>query len=136
MLALGTHDDAGEMLSRLLEAGAAGYLRKQTPAVAILEAVRRVARGETAFSQEQPAQVRCQREEARRRRASLTEREQEVLVLLAQGKSNREIAQALHITPKTAEHHVASILGKLDVANRTAAAVWALSQGFAAQAKK
>lgn len=62
--------------------------------------------------------------------AHLTEREWEVLALVAQGKRNREIAQELCICEKTVEYHVTNILGKLRLPNRTAAAVWALRTGL------
>lgn len=63
--------------------------------------------------------------------ASLTRREREVLALVAQGKSNREIAQKLSITDKTAGHHVGHILRKLEVSSRTQAALWAIWTGTA-----
>ena len=57
----------------------------------------------------------------------LTDREREVLALLAQGMRNREIAEALCISEKTVEHHVSAILRKLGVENRVQATVWVLS---------
>ena len=68
-------------------------------------------------------------EEAQSQRGKLTEREREVLTLIAAGKSNGEIAWALRITPNTAKAHVASIIRKLGVASRTEAAVmWVREQ--------
>jgi len=61
----------------------------------------------------------------------LSERELEVLRLLAQGKSNREIADQLVITELTVRTHVSNILGKLHLASRTQAALWALKEGLA-----
>jgi DNA-binding CsgD family transcriptional regulator len=66
------------------------------------------------------------REEVGERWESLTEREREVLRLVVEGETNREIAQALGISEKTAGHHVSSVLGKLEVDSRTEAAVWAV----------
>jgi non-specific serine/threonine protein kinase len=62
--------------------------------------------------------------------AGLTPRETEVLRLLAQGSTDREIADALSISPRTAEKHVRAILGKLDVPTRTAAATFAIRNGL------
>ena len=61
--------------------------------------------------------------------AGLTAREREVVVLIAQGKSNRAIAEALGVSEKTAERHVANILSKLDVHSRTQIATWAVETG-------
>ena len=68
------------------------------------------------------------------RLASLTSREREVLRLIAAGRSNREIASALFIAPKTASVHVSNILGKLGAASRTEAAAIAHREGLVAQA--
>jgi DNA-binding NarL/FixJ family response regulator len=58
--------------------------------------------------------------------ALLTKREAEVLALLGEGMSNRDIAGRLFLTPKTVEHHVGSVLAKLEVSNRAAAAIFAM----------
>jgi len=64
-----------------------------------------------------------------RREGELSEREQEVLALVAQGLSNREIATQLYISPKTASHHVSRLLAKLGLRNRAEATAWALAHG-------
>ncbi len=64
-------------------------------------------------------------------REPLTERETEVLRLLAQGKSNKEIARALSVTEQTVKSHVSHILDKLDVSSRTQAALYAMRTGLA-----
>ncbi|HEX6151295.1 helix-turn-helix transcriptional regulator [Nocardioides sp.] len=74
---------------------------------------------------------RRRRSETRAHPAGLTQREQEVLALLTEGRSNDEIADALVISPKTVDHHVSAVLGKLGVPNRRAAAALALEQGLA-----
>ena len=60
----------------------------------------------------------------------LTKREHEILILVAQGKANKEIARELHISVKTVEYHITNILGKLGAASRTEAVVKALEQGL------
>jgi len=82
------------------------------------------------YNQEQLERARRWREEVGARWERLTEREREVLQLVVEGRTNREIAQALGISEKTAGHHVGSVLGKLEVDSRTEAAVWAVREGF------
>jgi DNA-binding NarL/FixJ family response regulator len=106
-----------------IRAGALGYLLKDTPADNLVETIRRVNVGEI-FIQPQIAS-RALRELAHPQTNPLTplsEREREVLVLLAQGSSNREIADKLVITEGTVKTHVSNILAKLQAENRTQAA--------------
>ena len=114
----------------LLEAmrhGAAGYLTKDLTGDALLRAVRGLRRGDLAMSRQHAAQVveHLQRggqggmpDEMR----LLSAREQEVLRLLAEGLTDREIAGALAISPRTVESHVSAVLRKLEVRNRAEAA--------------
>ena len=90
----------------------------------VVEAVRCAAQGKVFFSGEQRARARYWREEVGERWESLTEREQEVLRLLAEGLDNAAIAEALCVTTKTAAYHIANILSKLEVASRLEAVVW------------
>jgi DNA-binding NarL/FixJ family response regulator len=83
-----------------------------------------------------PAVTRLLAQRLRERRTAptvepLTEREREVLALVAQGASNKEIARSLFITERTARTHVSNILGKLGLASRTQAALWAVDHGMA-----
>ncbi|NTU82785.1 MAG: helix-turn-helix transcriptional regulator, partial [Chloroflexales bacterium] len=68
---------------------------------------------------------------ARRSAAGLTQREHEVAALVAQGRSNRAIAEALVISERTAEHHVANILAKLDFSSRAQIAAWVVAAAHA-----
>jgi DNA-binding NarL/FixJ family response regulator len=118
-----------------IKAGARGYLLKDTPATELLEAIRRVHAGESII---QPSvATRMIAEFARRREVAqdpenetLSERERDVLRLLADGLSNKEIASRLILAEGTVKNHVSTILEKLHAANRTQAARVAREQGL------
>jgi DNA-binding NarL/FixJ family response regulator len=124
VLALSAYDD-DRYLSGMMTAGAVGYLLKSEAPNQIVEAVVRVYRGEELWSDEQYTRIERWRNEIGKIRNSLTEREIEVLVLIASGLSNKEIAQKLIITVRTADFHVSNILRKLGAVSRVEAAVWA-----------
>ena len=112
----------------MLEARAAGYLLKDEPET-IVAAVRAAAQGEGYFSPPVAAKVATR---ARGERpAGLTKREVEMLKLVAEGLSNKEIAQTLSVAVRTVDFHVSNILKKLEVTSRVEAAVWAKEQGVA-----
>ena len=117
-------------------AGAAGYLLKDEEPEKIVAGVRAAAAGEALISPRIAAgmleRIRAARPEHRATEglAALTERELEVLARLGKGRSNREIASELHVTAATVKNHVASILGKLGLENRTEAAVYAARAGL------
>lgn len=121
VLALSSYDDAS-YVGGLLEHGASGYLTKDKPAAMIVEAVRAVARGEGRWFV-QPA---AERDPA----PQLSAREREVLALLAEGRSNAEIAEALFISENTVRNHLASTYGKLRVGSAREAVAWAWRHGF------
>lgn len=115
-----------------IRAGAMGFLLKDTPADNLLETIRRVHAGEVFIQQEIAS--RALREligPQARTIEPLTDREKEVLDLLAQGYSNREIAEELVLTEGTVKNHVSNILGKLQAENRTQAADIARRYGLA-----
>ena len=117
-----------------LEAGAAGYLLKDAEADEVAAAVRAAQRGEVHLD---PAVARQLTASLRRGpsadpAALLTAREREILVLLAQGKANKEIAGELVISERTARTHVSKILAKLGLSSRTQAALWAVRKGLVA----
>jgi RNA polymerase sigma factor (sigma-70 family) len=114
-----------------VRAGALGYLLKDAPAETLIETIRRVQAGE-AFIQPEIAS-RALREIMRPDAHAiepLSEREREVLVLLAQGLANKDIAEKLVITEGTVKNHVSNILAKLQVENRTQAADIARKRGL------
>lgn len=112
-----------------VRAGAIGYLLKDTQAHELCRAIRAAAAGQVQLSPE--AAVRLMREvRAPDSPETLTDRETEVLRLLAQGLSNKELAQALTIREKTVKTHVSNILAKLGVPSRTQAALYAVRMGL------
>ena len=114
-----------------LEAGAAGYLLKDAQADEVAAAIRAAAAG--AVPPRPGRRQAAGRHAARPRPAadSLTAREREVLTLIADGATNRQIARQLGVTERTARTHVSNILGKLGLTSRTQAALWAVREGLA-----
>jgi NarL family two-component system response regulator LiaR len=115
-----------------IKAGAAGYLLKDVPPSALAEAIRTVHRGEALLHPAVAAKLMQEYAEERPPAPDerLTERERDVLRLVARGLSNKLIARELSVSEKTVKTHVSSILAKLEVADRTQAAVYALRQGL------
>jgi NarL family two-component system response regulator LiaR len=128
-----------------IRAGAQGYLLKDIPPTELVHAVREVYLGKVQLHPEVAKKlmlaVAAKKEEPTASRAAmrsedgLTEREQEVLQLIADGRNNREIAEKLVISEKTVKTHVSNILSKLHLDDRTQAAVYALRHGLAAEKK-
>jgi DNA-binding NarL/FixJ family response regulator len=108
----------------MMEAGAAGYMSKGESAERLIGAIRRAADGEILFDVEQFARARRWRETVSEKWASLTDREREVLKLIAEGMDNKAIAKALNITSRTAAFHVTNIMEKLGVDSRQKAVAW------------
>jgi two-component system NarL family response regulator len=117
--------DGDEDIYRALEAGAQAYLLKDMLCDEILAAIRAVHAGQRRI----PAAVGTRLAE-RMAGMNLSEREQQVLDLVAAGKSNKEIAAALEITEATVKGHMTNILGKLGVTDRTQAVITALRRGL------
>jgi len=123
------HQDRDYLL-KALEIGALGYILKDADASALIEAVRSVYEGQTYI---QPIMARELVNEYKRiksgaddPRNQLTDRETEVLKLLSKGMLNKEIANVLFISEKTVKNHISSIFRKLNVQDRTQAAVYAI----------
>ncbi len=130
------HDD--EHLFAALKAGALGYVLKDAPPEQTLEAIRAAARGEGFLGPslvgrvlEEFARVSLLRAEAKEVFAELTRREMEVLELLGAGLRNRDIAERLFLSEKTVKNHISSIFLKLQVNDRTEAALLAAKYGIA-----
>jgi DNA-binding NarL/FixJ family response regulator len=119
-----------EKVTAALEAGASGYVLKDAEAEEVATAIRAAFAGEVHLD---PAVARLLAERMRQKKnpsqelvEPLTDREREVLGLLAQGMSNKDIGAKLFITERTARTYVSNILGKLGLASRTQAALWAV----------
>jgi DNA-binding NarL/FixJ family response regulator len=113
-----------------VRAGAIGYLLKDTDAAELRRAIKAAARGQVQLSPQ--AAARLMREvRAPGEPQELTEREKDVLRLIARGKANKEIAAALVIQENTVKTHVRNVLAKLGVTSRTQAALFAAQHGLA-----
>lgn len=115
-----------------IQAGAVGYLLKTSSAQKIAEAIRSVYYGERVLEPEVTGKLMKQAHQPKQEKLhdSLTPREYEILLLIAEGKSNQEIADELFITQKTVKTHVSNILSKLHVEDRTQAAIYAFKHGL------
>jgi DNA-binding NarL/FixJ family response regulator len=129
-----TSFDDDEHILPAIRAGALSYILKHVSAEELVEAVRKAARGEVVMSPQVAARVmRELRQGADAKQAldtDLSERELEVLRLIAEGRSNSEIAEELVISEHTVKRHVSNILSKLHLADRTQAAVYAWREGM------
>ncbi len=127
VLVLTTYDTDGDIV-RAVEAGATGYLLKDTPRLQLVEAVRAAARGETVLAPGVAARL------VSRMRApvaeSLTPRELQVLAEVARGRSNVEIGRVLHIGEATVKTHLLRVFAKLGVDDRTRAVTVAMERGL------
>ncbi len=119
--------DSDEDIHRAIQSGAQSYLMKDMSKAEIVGAIRAVRAGEKPL----PHAI-ATRLAARRRRPELTTREREVLQLIVKGRSNKEIAAALELAEDTVKSHLKTLFAKLDVQDRTAAAVRALQLGLVA----
>ncbi|MDX6238676.1 MAG: hypothetical protein QOG10_3491 [Kribbellaceae bacterium] len=123
-----------EALFTAIMAGASGYLLKQVSGTDLIGAVRRLAAGESLLD---PAMTTAVLERLRHpaeeedddpRYKSLTEQERRILDLIAEGKTNRQIAQTMFLAEKTVKNYVSGLLRKLDMERRTEAAVYAVER--------
>lgn len=126
----GYEDD--DFVFKLLEAGASGYLLKTAPIKALVKAIHEVAAGQSSLDPAIARKVLRQFSEGTPRRKqeefyeALTDREQEVLRLLAEGKTNKEIAEVLIISDRTVQTHLSNIFSKMGVSTRTEAVLEAI----------
>lgn len=133
VLVLTTFDDR-EYVAKALQAGASGYLLKDTPFDELTLAIRLVHKGHTQLGPGLASKALAQPPPPNALAVSnqwdaLTPREQEIIFLIAQGASNREIAKALFIAEKTVKNRITSILSQLNLRDRTQLAIVALQKG-------
>ena len=124
-----------EKLFPSIKAGAMGYLLKNVSPGDLVNAIKAAHRGEAQLN---PEIARRLMEEVSNKPSTtgeeeLTRREMEVLRLIAQGRNNRDISEELVLSEKTVKTHVSNILGKLHLADRTQAAIYAINQGWVSQ---
>lgn len=134
VLMLTSYSDDAAVFSSIM-AGAGGYLLKNTGRADLLKAVRAVARGEALLDPAVTRKVTDRLTQLARAKeaeeiAPLTEREREVLALVARGLTNKEIADRLVISEKTARNHISHILDKLNLSRRSEAAAYAVRKNL------
>lgn len=125
-LILTSYDDDEALFSAVM-AGAAGYLLKEIRGTGLVDAIRQVAAGRSLMDPKvtEKLLVRLREGDPRDQQlAALTEREQNVLALIAEGLTNRQIGNELHLAEKTVKNYVSTILAKLGMQRRTQAAVF------------
>lgn len=116
--------DGGDEIAAALQAGAMGFVGKDTALAELLEAIRQVHAGNRVIPPELARRL------AGRIASQLSPREMEVLTLIARGRSNKEIGAALNVVEPTVKVHVTNILAKLGVADRTQAVLTAVKRGL------
>ncbi len=126
VLMLTSYADDRALFSSIM-AGAAGYILKETRGSALLDAIQTLADGGSLLDPQMTRRVFERLREGQRTTdplTQLTEQEQRILELIAQGKTNREIAGEVFLSEKTVKHYVSNVLGKLQLARRSEAAVY------------
>ncbi len=113
-----------------LEAGATGYLLKDADASDVVDAIRAAVAGEVRLDPAVAAALAMSLRTPASSAETLTPREREVITLVAEGRTNREIGKRLGVAERTARTHVSNILAKLGLASRTQAAMWAVREGL------
>ena len=134
VLVLSAHDQP-ELVRRVMQDGAIGFVRKDTEPTELLRLLRRAAEGRTALSGDMALRVAESLRQApgdrsfAERFAALSPRQQEVVALVAEGRTNREIGDALCLSEGTVKNHVTRILEVMEVTDRTKLAVLAVRHG-------
>ena len=140
IIMLTVSEDADDLLEAL-RAGARGYLLKNIETDFLLDSVRRAANGESVMSAQMAGKLADamrvpQKAATTSNPEKLTPREREIIMMLATGASNKEIARQLELAESTVKIHVQGILRKLNLASRVQAAVYAVAHGFVVEQAK
>ena len=133
VVVLTTYTDTTNV-GQAIAAGAIGYVPKDVPPPELATTIREAARGVLHLApivQRTLLQAIAAPHHTEPNPEELTEREREVLVLLAEGRSNKEIARQLHVSERTVQGHIGHLLGKLGLVSRTQAAIYAIARGVA-----
>ena len=129
VIALTSYTDDARVIA-VLRAGAIGYVRKDAAPDLLLASVRAAAQGQSFLDPAVAGVVLQELSQGGKPEVALSEREQEVLRQLVIGRTNREIAEAMSVSPETVKTHVGNILAKLHLSHRTQAVIYALKNGI------
>lgn len=129
IIALTSYADDARVIA-VLRAGAIGYVRKDAAPDVLLASIRAAARGQSLIDPAVAGAVLQELSHSEKPEVALSEREQDVLRQLALGRTNREIAETMMVSPETVKTHVGNILAKLHLAHRTQAVIYALKRGI------
>jgi NarL family two-component system response regulator LiaR len=129
IVALTSYTDEARVIA-VLRAGAISYVRKDAAPEVLLDAIRGAAKGQSFLDPQIADAVLKELSLSTKSQPVLSEREQEVLKQLALGRTNRQIAEIMIVSPETIKSHVGNILTKLQLAHRTQVVIYALKQGF------
>jgi len=124
-----TAHDRDAYLAQMMDAGAVGFLDKEIRAEQLIDSIRSVASGENLYDEQQKKRARKWHEEVEKKWNGLSEREQQVLRLLAEGLNNKDISSKLQISSKTVDKHLERIYQKLEVTSRAEAVLWGIEHG-------
>ncbi len=129
IVALTSYTDEARVIA-VLRAGAISYVRKDVAPEVLLDAIRGAAKGQSFLDPQIADAVLKELSQSTKSQPVLSEREQEVLQQLVLGRTNRQIAEIMIVSPETIKSHVGNILTKLQLAHRTQIVIYALKQGF------
>jgi DNA-binding NarL/FixJ family response regulator len=121
---------APELVDAAFAKGASGYLSKTLQAAELVDALERIHAGEQVVSAEPSSGRSTATHDWPGREEGLTERESEVIALITQGRSNREIAELMYLSPNSIKTYIRTSYRKIGVTSRTQAVIWGVSHGF------